>query len=82
MPALERARRVHDAGHDPDAGLAHRRRHVYFCIARTVRSDRGGYHVPHTVQAIGMGCEVRYARELVYADGIDLEEPDAARRSA
>ena len=51
---------------------------VYFCIARTVRSDRGGFHVPHTVQAIGMGCEVRHARELVYADGIDLENPNAA----
>lgn len=51
---------------------------VYFCIARTVRSDRGGYHVPHTVQSIGMGCDVRYARELVYADGIDLDNIDAA----
>ncbi|KYF55693.1 DNA-binding protein [Sorangium cellulosum] len=51
---------------------------VYFCIARTVRSDRGGYHVPHTVQSIGMGCDVRYARELVYADGIDLDNTDAA----
>lgn len=50
---------------------------MYFCIARTVRSDRGGYHVPHTVQAIGMGCEVRYARELVYADGIDLDNESA-----
>ncbi|WP_437622274.1 helix-turn-helix domain-containing protein [Sorangium sp. So ce1151] len=51
---------------------------VYFCIARTVRSDRGGYHVPHTVQSIGMGCDVRYARELVYADGIDLDNTGAA----
>ncbi|WP_437832826.1 helix-turn-helix domain-containing protein [Sorangium sp. So ce1153] len=51
---------------------------VYFCIARTVRSDRGGYHVPHTVQSIGMGCDVRYARELVYADGIDLDNIGAA----
>jgi predicted transcriptional regulator len=46
---------------------------MYFCIARTVTSDRGGYHVPHTVHAIGMGCEVQYARELVYADGVDLD---------
>jgi predicted transcriptional regulator/transcriptional regulator with XRE-family HTH domain len=50
---------------------------VYFCIARTVRSDRGGYNVPHTVQVIGMGCEVRYARELIYAEGIDLENQSA-----
>jgi predicted transcriptional regulator/transcriptional regulator with XRE-family HTH domain len=51
---------------------------VYFCIARTLRSDRGGYHVAHIVQAIGMGCEVRRARELVYSDGVDLENLDAA----
>jgi hypothetical protein len=55
----------------PDGG-------VFFCIARTVRSDRGGYHAPHTVQAIGMGCDVRYARELVYADGVDLDNQSAA----
>ena len=51
---------------------------VYFCLARTVRSDRGGYHAPHNVQAIGLGCDVRYARELVYADGIDVDDPNAA----
>jgi predicted transcriptional regulator len=50
----------------------------YFCFARTVSKGGGGYHAPHTVQAIGMGCEVRHARELVYADGIDLENLDAA----
>lgn len=51
---------------------------VYFCIARTLRSDRGGYNVPHTVQAIGMGCDVKRARELVYSDGVDLDHLDAA----
>ncbi|WP_081865616.1 helix-turn-helix domain-containing protein [Chondromyces apiculatus] len=51
---------------------------VYFCIARTVRSDRGGFHMPHTVQSIGMGCEVRHARALVYADGFDLDTLDTA----
>ncbi|MFO0615963.1 MAG: short-chain fatty acyl-CoA regulator family protein [Polyangiaceae bacterium] len=45
---------------------------IYFCLARTLRSDRGGYNVPHTVHAIGMGCDIRYARELVYSDGVDL----------
>lgn len=51
---------------------------VYFCIARTLRSDRGGYNVPHSVHAIGMGCEQRYARELVYSDGVDLSNLEAA----
>ncbi len=50
---------------------------TYFCIARTIRRDRR-FHAPHAVQAIGMGCEVRYAREMVYADGIDLDNLDAA----
>ena len=50
---------------------------TYFCIARTIRRDRR-FHAPHAVQAIGMGCEVRYAREMVYADGIDLDNLHAA----
>jgi predicted transcriptional regulator len=50
---------------------------IYFCIARTIRSDRGGYNQPHTVQAIGLGCLIRHAKELVYSDGVDLEDPKA-----
>ncbi|UQA55646.1 helix-turn-helix domain-containing protein [Polyangium aurulentum] len=49
----------------------------YFCVARTVRNDRGGYHAPHAVQSVGIGCEARFARELVYADGIDVENDEA-----
>lgn len=51
---------------------------VYFCLARTVRADSGGYHAVHTVHSIGMGCRIEYARELVYADGIDLTNLEAA----
>ena len=51
---------------------------VYFCLARTLRSDRGGYNVPHTVHAIGMGCDVRRAKELVYSDGVDIGNLEAA----
>lgn len=50
---------------------------VYFCIARTVLKDYGGYHAPHTIQAIGLGCEVHHARELVYSDGVDLDNLSA-----
>jgi hypothetical protein len=50
---------------------------TYFWIARTVRKEGGGYHAPHTVLAIGMGCEVSHARQLVYADGVDLESREA-----
>jgi predicted transcriptional regulator/DNA-binding XRE family transcriptional regulator len=51
---------------------------AYFCIARTVGKDSGGYLAPHAVQSIGVGCPASYARELVYADGVDLENLDAA----
>ena len=54
----------------PDGG-------IYFCLARTLRSDRGGYNVPHIVQAIGMGCQLEYARQLVYSDGVDLANEGA-----
>jgi predicted transcriptional regulator/DNA-binding XRE family transcriptional regulator len=45
---------------------------TFFCVARTVRRDSGGYQAQHTVQAIGLGCRVEHAKELIYADGIDL----------
>lgn len=50
--------------------------HEYFCIARTIQKDSGGYHAQHPVQAIGLGCRVEHARELVYSDGIDMANPD------
>lgn len=46
---------------------------AFFCIARTVQKDSFGYHAQHPIMAIGLGCLVEYARELVYADGVDLE---------
>lgn len=50
---------------------------TYFWVARTLRKHTGGYHAPLSVLAIGMGCDVRYARELVYSDGVDLESREA-----
>jgi hypothetical protein len=49
---------------------------TYFCIARTIQKDSGGYHAQQPVHAIGLGCQVQYARELVYSDGVDLENTD------
>ena len=51
---------------------------LYFCVARTVRNDRGGYHAAHVVQSVGLGCRAEHARELVYADGVDLSNLEAA----
>ncbi|MCC6621103.1 MAG: DUF2083 domain-containing protein [Deltaproteobacteria bacterium] len=48
---------------------------VFFCIARTIQRDAGGYHDQHPVMAIGLGCRAEDARRLVYADGVDLEGP-------
>ena len=50
----------------------------YFCLARTIHRDSGGYHSVHPVQAIGLGCRVSDARALVYSDGVDLENMDSA----
>ncbi len=48
---------------------------VYFCLARSIMKDAGGFHDQQPVQAIGLGCRVEHARELVYADGVDLDNP-------
>jgi len=46
----------------------------YFCIARTLNRDTGQYRGQHAVQALGLGCEIAHARELIYADGLVLEQ--------
>lgn len=51
---------------------------TYFCIARTVRKAGGGHRVPQSRLAIGLGCQVEHARELVYADGLDLANEETA----
>lgn len=51
---------------------------LYFCLARTVQRATGGYQIPHTVHSICIGCEARYAKEMVYADGVDLDNMKVA----
>ena len=51
---------------------------AYFCVARTVHKSYGGYNAPQTLMAVGLGCSVQEAKKLVYADGIDLDNLDAA----
>ena len=48
---------------------------TYFCIARTVLKESGGYHSQKTVHALGLGCRVEHAKTMVYADDIDLKNP-------
>ncbi|MCR9085898.1 MAG: short-chain fatty acyl-CoA regulator family protein [Rhodobacteraceae bacterium] len=44
----------------------------YLCLARDVSKPGGAFHAPVRRYAIGLGCEVRHARDLVYADDLDL----------
>ena len=48
----------------------------FFSVARTVWDRRGGFRAANALHAVGIGCEVRYAKRLVYADGIDLENAE------
>jgi predicted transcriptional regulator/transcriptional regulator with XRE-family HTH domain len=44
----------------------------YLCLAREVSKPGGAWGAPVRRFAIGLGCEIRHARELVYADDLDL----------
>ncbi len=46
---------------------------TYFCIARAIEKAVGGYHAQHTYHSIGLGCEIAYARDMVYADAFELD---------
>ncbi|HEY0139917.1 MAG TPA: short-chain fatty acyl-CoA regulator family protein [Thermoanaerobaculia bacterium] len=50
---------------------------AYFCVARTIRKSYG-YASGDALMAVGIGCPVKDARKLVYADGYDLENIEAA----
>jgi predicted transcriptional regulator/transcriptional regulator with XRE-family HTH domain len=49
----------------------------YFCVARTIRKSYG-YASGDALMAVGIGCPVRDAKKLVYADGYDLDNLEAA----
>lgn len=44
----------------------------YLCLARGVSKPGGSFHAPVRRYAIGLGCEISHARDLVYADDLDL----------
>ena len=49
----------------------------YFCLARDVSKSGGAYNVPTRRYAIGLGCEVRHAPALIYADHMDTAAAEA-----
>ena len=50
----------------------------YLWIAHCERRATGGYGSPAREFAIGLGCDLRHAEQLVYAKGLDLGDPDSA----
>lgn len=50
----------------------------YFWVARTVSRGRFGHRAPRAGFAVALGCELRHAHRLVYAEGIALDGPGAA----
>lgn len=46
---------------------------VYFCIARAFEKGIEKYGAIKSFVSIGLGCDMRYAKELTYADGMDLQ---------
>nr|WP_319250282.1 short-chain fatty acyl-CoA regulator family protein [uncultured Celeribacter sp.] len=49
----------------------------YLSIARDISKPGGAFHAPVRRYAIGLGCEVTHASELVYADDLDVTKPAA-----
>ena len=49
----------------------------YLWIARTVERRAARYGQPGKTFAIGLGCELRHAGRVVYADGLDLDDAAA-----
>ncbi len=49
----------------------------YFCLARDVTKPGGAFNAPVRRYAIGLGCEVRHAPALIYADHMDVQSGEA-----
>ena len=49
----------------------------YFCLAMAVTKPGGAFRAPVRRFAIGLGCEIAHAPDLVYTDDLDLARPAA-----
>ena len=58
------------------AGMPDGRRYLW--VARSVSGGQRGYGAPRKTFSIGLGCDLRHAARLVYAKGIDLQDPELA----
>lgn len=72
---------VHEAFADPDRFLVQVAEmpdgQRYLCVARAVVKRAGSYLEPDRRYALGFGCEVEHADQVVYAEGLDLDGPPA-----
>ncbi len=48
----------------------------YLCLSRDVSKPGGTFNAPMRRFAICLGCEITHARDMVYADGLDLTNPN------
>ena len=48
---------------------------AYLWVARMIESARGGHGAPSKTFAIGLGCDLQHAKELVYSQGVALNDP-------
>jgi predicted transcriptional regulator len=51
----------------------------YLCIAKCITKARPHHNAAVTRFAIGLGCEIRHAREFVYGRGIDFKAAEATK---
>ncbi|MHC0053861.1 helix-turn-helix domain-containing protein [Actibacterium sp. D379-3] len=49
----------------------------YFCLARDISKSGGAWGAPTRRFAIGLGCEVQHAGQIVYADDMDVTRATA-----
>jgi len=51
---------------------------AFISVASTVTAPGGGHGQPPQQFAVAIGCEIRHAAQIVYADGIDLKNREIA----
>lgn len=49
----------------------------YLCLAREVSTGGGAFRAPIRRFALGLGCEISHAQDLIYADGLDFNDAAA-----
>ena len=48
---------------------------TFICLARTVSKRIGDYTSPETFFSVGLGFDIQYSKDCIYADGLDFNKP-------